>query len=193
MSRVKCIGLVVEDESDYESSKKIIQRITKNYDLKFKKAISNGCGKLRRKLFDYAVDLNNRGCDTLIVIHDLDRNNLNELKNDLETKLKNSPLIRRFLCIPIEELEAWFLSDPDGIKKYFNLKRKPKIKGNPETIISPKEKLGEIIYHCSEKNLHYLNTKHNQLLSGVLSLELVFQKCSSFRLLYAFLVNQKYN
>ena len=47
----------------------------------------------------------------------------------------------------------WFLSDPDGIKKVFNLKRKPKIKGNPEAIASPKEKLNDIIYQCSEKYL----------------------------------------
>ena len=106
MSKVKCIGLIVEDESDFETSKKLIQRISKKNNLSFKKAIGNGCGRLRRKAFDYAVDLKNRGCDTLILIHALDRNDVNDLMIELTTKLNSSPIARRFICVPIEEIEA---------------------------------------------------------------------------------------
>lgn len=192
MSKVKCIGIIAEDESDYESSKTFIKRITAKTDLSFKKAIGNGCGKLRRKALAYTIDLKKRGCDTVIFLHDLDKRDLEELKNELNTKLNDCPISNKLICIPVVEIEAWFLSDPDGIKKAFKLKRKPNIKGNPETIISPKEKLGELIYHCSEKNIYYLNTKHNELLSSTLSIELMKRKCKSFEYFYSFVSNQKY-
>lgn len=192
MSKVKCIGIISEDESDFESSKTIIKRIIPKSDISFKKAIGNGCGKIRRKALAYTIDLKKRGCDTVILIHDLDRQDFEKLKSELHIKLTECPLANKLICIPVEEIEAWFLSDPDGIKKTFNLKRKPKVKGNPETIISPKEKLGELIYHCSEKNIHYLNTKHNQLLSSIVSIELMRQKCKSFEHFYSFVSTQKY-
>jgi len=192
MSKVKCIGIIAEDESDYESSKTIIKRITSRTNLSFKKAIGNGCGKIRRKALAYTIDLKKRGCDTVILMHDLDRRDLEELNKDLNTKLIDSPISNKLICIPVEEIEAWFLSDPDGVKKSFSLKKKPKVKGNPETIVSPKEKLGELVYHCSEKNIYYLNTKHNELLSSAVSIELMRQKCKSFEYFYSFVSKQKY-
>lgn len=192
MSKVKAIGLIVEDASDYESLKILIKRAVKKDRLKFKKAIANGCGKIRRKAAGYAVDLHRRGCNMLILTHDLDRNDLSKLRADLESKLSTSPLNYNFVCIPIEEIEAWFLSDPDGIKNTFNLKRKPKIKGNPETIASPKEKLEDYVYQCSEKSKIYLNTKHNALLAGRLSMTVMMNKCNSFKVLHDFVSAQKY-
>lgn len=192
MSKVKHIGIIAEDISDFESSKILIKRITNRQNLSFKKAIGNGCGRIRRKANDYSIDLCKRGCNLLILLHDLDRNDLNKLHTELTNILSNSPIINRIVCIPVEEIEAWFLSDPAGIKKSFNLKRKPKITGNPETIPSPKEKLGGYIHSCSEKNTIYLNTKHNQILSQNISLDLVKMKCQSFGLFYDFINKQKF-
>lgn len=71
MSRIKCIGIIAEDNSDFEASSILIKRIIEKSKIGFKKAVSNGCGKLKRKASDYAIDLKKRGCDMLIVIHDL--------------------------------------------------------------------------------------------------------------------------
>jgi hypothetical protein len=192
LTKVKCIGIIAEDDSDYEAAKAVIKRIANKTNIPFKKAIGDGCGKLRRKASSYAIDLSNRGCDMLILIHDLDRNNLNNLRMELEEKLIHSPIVNKLICIPIEEIEGWYLSDPEGLKKVFKLQRKPKVMGNPETIQSPKEKLEELIYSCSGKNVIYLNTKHNKLLAENLSIELMNEKCQSFHKLHTFIKSNKF-
>ncbi len=192
MSKVKCIGIIAEDNSDFETAKILLKRILNRDNLCFKKAIGNGCGKLRRKALDYAVDLRKRGCDMLILIHDLDRNTHQELLTDLTKKLEYAPIDKKFICIPIEELEAWFLSDPESIKTTFNLARQPKFRGRPETVQSPKEKLGEQIYLCSNKSTIFLNTKHNQRIAERLTIDIIREKCPSFNLLHNFVTGYEY-
>jgi hypothetical protein len=192
MSKVKEIGLIVEDDSDFESFRILIQRIADKKNLKFRKAISNGCGKLRRKATSYAQNLYQRGCNMIILVHDLDRNDLYDLNQELLDKFSDCPAQYSFICIPIEEIEAWFLSDPDGIKKTFNLNKSPKIKGLPETIPSPKEKIGELVKTYSNNSKMYLNTKHNSKLSQNVSLELVLKKCNSFKRMNDFILEHKY-
>ncbi|MDO3695928.1 DUF4276 family protein [Wenyingzhuangia sp. chi5] len=187
--KIKCIGLIVEDNSDFDSFKKIISRITNKSNLSFKKAIGNGCGKIKRKASSYANILHQRGCDMIILVHDLDRNNLAVLKSELNTSIKNSPAKYNYVCVPVEEIEGWFLSDPMGIKNSLKLYLKPKISSLPENIASPKEKIGELVYQCSNKTKIYLNTKHNSILADSISIEEMKKKCNSFNEFYDF-INQ---
>ena len=182
--KVKSVGLIVEDNSDYIAFKHIIKRISEKENLTLKKAIGNGCGKLRRKALSYCQNLHQKGCDLIILVHDLDRNELSKLEKELEDLIAPSPAKYNFICIPIEEIEGWFLSDPEGLKSAFNLDRKPSVNGNPETISSPKEKLEEIVYLCSNKSKMYLNTQHNELLAINICLNKMKEKCSSFLKLY---------
>jgi hypothetical protein len=179
--KIKSIGLIVEDNSDFTSLKIIISRLIKKDNLTFKKAIGNGCGKMKRKAISYADILSRKGCDLIILVHDLDRNNLIVLNKELNQLLNNSNAKNKFVCIPIEEIEGWFLGDPEGIKNVFKLCRTPKIKGNPQNVASPKERLEDFIHHCSDKSKMYLNTKHNDLLSANLDLEKISKNCKSFR------------
>ncbi len=192
MSKVKCIGIIAEDNSDVETAKVLLKRILGNEKLCFKKAVGNGCGKLRRKALDYSIDLRKRGCDMLIIIHDLDRNIYTELLKDLTKKIEDAPIDKKFICIPIEELESWFLSDPEAIKITFNLTRCPRFNGLPENIASPKETLRDQIYLCSNKSTIFLNTRHNQKLAETVSIDLVRQKCPSFALLHTFVTSYEY-
>lgn len=182
--KVKAIGLIVEDNSDFDTFKMLISRIAEKDNIAFKKAIGNGCGKLRRKAISYCRNLNQKGCDLIILVHDLDKNDLKTLEKSLNDLIKTSPAKYNYTCIPIEEIEGWFLGDPDGIKEVFNLTRKPKITGNTETIASPKEKLEEYIYLCSEKSKRYLNTKHNSQLAKNLCLDKMKSNSLSFAKLY---------
>ena len=77
-------------------------------------------------------------------------------------------------------MKAWLLSDPDAIKSGLNLSLKPKIKGFPETINSPKEHLAEVIHKFSKGEIIYMNTKHNEKIAKELSIEKVTQRCPSF-------------
>lgn len=192
MSKIKCIGIIAEDNSDFETVKILIQRMLKRTNLSFKRAIGNGCGRLKKKALDFAINLEKKGCDMLILIHDLDNNIHQKLHNDLIEKIKNAPIKNKFVCIPIEEIEAWFLSDPNSIKTTFKLIRRPKFQGKPETISSPKEKLAEQIYLCSNKSITFLNTRHNQKLAEQVTIDLVISNCESFFELHSFLTQFEY-
>lgn len=59
------------------------------------------------------------GCAAVIVVHDLDRNPHNGELND-EPALRRAleeievpSTLTRLICIPVEELEAWFWADPE--------------------------------------------------------------------------------
>lgn len=191
LSKVKSIGLIVEDDSDFSCFITLIKRIANRENIKFKKVIGNGCGKIKKKAFAWSSNLHLRGCNVLILVQDLDRNNLKKLKPELECALNNCPIKTRLICIPIEELEAWLLSDPQGIKNAFNLKRLPNINGSPESVNSPKEKLRDLIYNCSDKNLLYI-TKHNEKIAKEISIDTVKSKCPSFVDLYDFVNGLKF-
>ena len=191
MSKVKCIGIIAEDNSDFEAVKVLIARIIDRDNFSFKRRVGNGCGRVKQNALKYAKNLNNRGCDMLILIHDLDKNNLAELLKKLQNKIKDAPFDKKFVCIPIEELEAWFLSDPVSIKTTFNLKRQPKFSGLPETVNSPKEVLADQISKCSDKQINFLPI-NNKIIAANVNLDLIKEKCPSFDLLHTFLLKYKY-
>ena len=186
-NKVKSIGLIVEDDSDFNCLRVLIKRISKRDNISFKKIIGHGCGKIKKKALAWSETLSDRGCNVLILVQDLDRNDLNVLKCELNKILKKSSITTRLVCIPIEELEAWLLSDKKGLKDTFNLKRSPNFKGKPETIKSPKEKLRNAIYTCSNKNVMYI-TKHNQRIAENISVEKIIKNCPSFRELNDFIL-----
>lgn len=192
MGKIKSIGLIVEDNSDFESLSILIKRLTKKDNLKIRKVLSNGCGKLRRKALSYAENLYKKGCNMIILVHDLDRWNYNELYDELSNKFSGCPAEYSFICIPIEEIEAWFLCDLQALKTTFNLVRLPKISGAPETIPSPKEKIGQLVKTYSNNSKLYLNTKHNVKLSEKVSIDQMISKCGSFKKFNDFVMQHKY-
>jgi len=141
------IGLIVEDDTDYEAVREIVHRVLGgNTGLKKWSPSSGGCSMLRRKLPATINTLLNKGCNAFIIVHDLDRNPANgSLKDEATLRINLEKLIEKFdkiekhICIPVEELEAWFWSDPNIIKSIGG--QKAKAHPNPELISEPKEKL----------------------------------------------------
>ena len=193
MSSIHKIAIFAEDNSDYDSIKTIIARLTGKDNLSFQKRIGHGCSKLRRKCLDWSNEVFAQGYELLIIVHDTDDDwTESSLKEHLNKLMKESHFTDRYLCVPVEELEAWFLSDPMGMKSTLHLDRLPKIKGNPETISSPKEYLGEEVRKCSNGRVQYVNTVHNSKLAQSLDLVQVGKKCSTFNSFRDFILSKKY-
>jgi hypothetical protein len=187
MPKIRSIGIIAEDDSDFDAVRVLVQRIVGRNNLTFKKQVTFGCGRMIKKANDYANTLSRRGCDLLVLVHDLDTKSLQTLKSELKKALSGCAIQQHFVCIPVREIEAWFLSDPIGIHKTLNLQRVPRVKGLPESINFPKEVLRDHVLACSGQKRLYLHTKHNLPLAQNVSLDLIRAKCPSFKELSDFI------
>jgi Domain of unknown function (DUF4276) len=183
------IAVIAEDDTDCDAIKNIIRRVL-DENVSTKKWASNGCSTLRRKLSAKLSSLSDDGCNAFIVIHDLDRNPENGMLNDeaqlrrvLEKSASDINRSARHICIPIEELEAWFWADPKVIE-YIG-KGKGKASANPRSVVQPKEAL--IKLSRDEKRRPRYSTNMNAEIAGRLDLDLCAQRCESFRDLRTFL------
>ena len=103
--------------------------------------MAEGCGRIKRKCHIWADQLKRKRCSLLILVHDLDNNDLEDLKTRIRNALNPCPITVHLICIPVQEFEAWLLSDPNAIKNALHLKKTPRVRWLPETISSPKEHL----------------------------------------------------
>lgn len=187
MSKISQIGLIVEDNSDYEVFRLLILKIIEKEKFKFSKFAGGGCGKMKRKAVSYAKLLFQKGCEIVILVHDLDRNDLIKLQAELQALTEKSPAPHNFVCIPIEEVEAWLHSDSPNIKEVFKLKKSVQEFHHPETIKSPKENLEKLIIKLSRKRKRYINTVHNTSLAESIDIGKISQRCPSFQKLETYL------
>lgn len=187
------IALIAEDNTDCEAVRIIVRRVL-GEKTQTKKWGAGGSGKLKKNLSKQMAALSQAGCNAFIIVHDLDRNPVNGSLND-ETKLRTNlekciikfNKIEKHICIPIEELEAWFWSDPNVIKSIGG--QKAKAHPNPQSITKPKEKLIELSKgeNCKPR----YSTNDNVKLAEILDLEHCSQSCSSFKKLREFLDSLK--
>jgi hypothetical protein len=185
------IAVITEDKTDYDVVRKVVHRVL-DPNIKTKNWSSKGCGKLKRKLEAHLLELSKAGYNAFIIVHDLDRNPENNSLNDeseLRKKLDSSSSVvtNKHICIPIEEMEAWFWSDPEVIK-YIG-KGKGSAKPNPHLISQPKEKLIELSKGENRKPRY--STNMNVELAGMLDLKICADRCTSFKDLVEFLKSLK--
>jgi hypothetical protein len=187
------IALIAEDNTDCEAVRKIVNRVL-GEKTQAKKWGAGGSGKLKKDLSKQMFVLCKAGCNAFIIIHDLDRNPANgslndeaKLRTNLEKSIAKFDKIEKHICIPIEELEAWFWSDPEVIKYIGGAKAK--VHPNPQSITKPKEKLIELSRGENRKPRY--STNDNVKLAEMLDLDLCSQSCSSFRKLREFLDSLK--
>jgi hypothetical protein len=168
------IGIIGEDYTDVDCLKILINKIIADkFDVKGCNA--GGCGSMfnEQEMVRLASTLSARGCQYLLVVRDLDRNSItNELNdlNDTTLKLKkavkNSPIANKCIVIPIEELEAWLLSDRHK---------------NPQSIIDPKR-------YFKKLDRNYRTSK-NAKIAEKIDISLIWNRCPSFRPLQEFIKN----
>lgn len=183
------IALIAEDCTDCDAVRKIVHRVL-GMNIRTKHWASRGCGTLRRKLPAKLQALSNEGCNAFIIIHDLDRNPQNnslnnevEIRRVLENLSSEVEAIRRHICIPIEELEAWFWADPFVVQRVGRGKGEAEV--NPHSVVKPKEKL--IKLSIGENRKPRYSTNMNVELAEILNLELCAARCPSLSDLLTFL------
>ena len=191
--RIQRVGIIAEDDSDVDSIRVLIHRLANNNRIGIKRRVGKGCGRIKRKCHAWAKILKQSGCSLLVLVHDLDENSLEDLKGKISGALNPCPITNHLICIPIKEFEAWLLSDPSAIKNSMHLYKAPKVKGQPESINAPKERLGELIERASKGEKEYLNTRHNSKITEMLSIDLVRSKCPSFLPFYDFIQSNLVN
>jgi len=174
------VGVIAEDSSDVEVLKELGRKVSgRNFSIS--QHFGKGCGPLKSKTLGWCQALSKKGCKAVVLVHDRDNKDANKLRQELEGILATSVMKRCYVTIPSEELEAWLLSDTHAIEMALNLESKLKEIHHPETVLSPKEHLGDLITsHSKNKTKCYVNTEHNRLIAKEIDISKIEKKCPSF-------------
>lgn len=138
-------GIIAEDDSDVEVVSAITLELLKPHVIGFKKFVGGGCGKLRRKCEAWARNLVERDCSWIIVVHDLDENNEQQLRKQLTASVLPAGAQATVVLIPKREIEAWLLYDARAIAAAFRQRPLPPLPGNPEILRDPKRHLSDLV------------------------------------------------
>ena len=180
------MGIIAEDDSDVGVMREITSKLLRPFNVGFKRFVGNGCGKLRRKCAAWATVLTQQGCSWIVVIHDLDFNDEDQLRTELTNALNAATHRPSIVLIPRREIEAWLLYDGAAIAKAFGANKSPKLPGNPEALPDPKKQLRTLVKKSFGKT--YIHTIHNQIIARFIKVSLL-QKSKSFSPHIAFSAN----
>lgn len=185
--RSDTVSVLAEDPTDVATFQVLIQRIVgtvKVHGHGFK-----GCARLKRKAEACIRDDHRKGVRRFVIVHDLDRNPNNDQLNDevaLRRLLSDIALpsdASRVLCIPIEELEAWWFSCAETLEAVARRPIPPS--RNPHLVVRPKEDLMRLS-RAGNRRPRY-STNDNPSLAKILDLEICGDRCRAFAELKTFL------
>jgi hypothetical protein len=165
------MGIIAEDDSDVAVLREITSTLLKPHKIGFKRFVGHGCGKLRRKCGAWARTLVQQECSWIVVVHDLDVHNEEQLRTELRDAVAPAGARDFVVLIPRRESEAWLLYDPRAIAKAFHEPRRPPLPGNPELLADPKRHLRNLVRTRYRKE--YLNTLHNGLIAKYIDVALL--------------------
>ncbi len=171
------IGVIAEEYDDIDVLYELTCKLTSESNFSFNRFVGHGCGKLRRKCRAWSENLIHRGCSHLVVMHDLDNNEEDCLRKELEDSVSGIAFTGHLILIPVHEIEAWLLSDPLALKQTFSMNKTPKVPAHPEAVRDPKEYLRGIVWKYCKK--HYINTIHNKRIARATRIERL-SACRSF-------------
>ena len=173
------IGVIAEDDSDVETLYELTCKIAREDSFKFRKFVGRGCSKMRRKCAPWARNLRERGCDHLVVVHDLDDRAESSLRAELEAMIPAVGFRSALILIPIREIEAWLMCDRPALKKVLGSSRLPDLPANPESIEDPKSELAQRIKVAGGGP--YVHTIHNKKIAQECDVDSIEKRCDSFR------------
>jgi len=173
-------GLIAEDNSDIKVIKVLAKKVS-GRNITSAQFVGKGCGAIRRKAPGWCKAFHEKGCTQILLVHDRDRSDAAKLQAELEEILKDAPQPKRVVVVPSEEIEAWLLSDQGAIKTALNMRQAFKEVHHPETVKSPKEHLGDLVWKASGKKITYVNSVHNPLIAELADIKSISKKCPSFK------------
>lgn len=183
------VGVIAEDSSDADVVRVLVRRICGEGWTTIR-GVGRGCATARKKAARWLNQFATRGVSHTILLHDLDRSSEHGQLNDedeLRRRLDAIPVpsgMRRLICIPVEELEAWFWASPEVLG---TVARRPKeAHPNPHLIRGPKEQLMVLSRDPRTQRARY-STNENKHLAEVLDLDACAERCPSFVQLRDFL------
>lgn len=181
-------AVLAEDRSDAETLSLLIKRIRNNNGLRVKWKGFGGSGDLFR---NGAKDINlfhtAHNCTHFVVCHDADDGNVDDRrKRIVDTIIKPSGIEAKFCAlVPVQEIEAWFLSDLVAVKSVFNGIDSNRHVGRPEDVKDPKENLVGLVRRAKSQP-RYITSIHNPKIAEYLNIGVVRKKCPSFEPFYDF-------
>lgn len=188
-------AVLAEDESDADSIASIIKLIKKDNSVRVLKKGYGGSGELLKngyaqiKLFNDARD-----CNQFVICYDSDGDDPEERKNQIINRIIKPSGVTANYCalVPVQELEAWFLSDLNAVKNIFrNLNLNPDYP-QPELLNNPKEILRHRLKGLKPVP-KYVNGIHNPQIASSLDIDVVLRKCRSFSPLFDLVMHGRGN
>lgn len=180
------IGILCEDMTDCEVVDVLVRRIGERSGAptsiwSTQKRAGNGCAKLVRRVRPWLRELAGKGCVAAIIVHDLDRNAQGELNNETELRrhlegIEVPSSMLRMVCIPVEEIEAWFFSSPRVLGAIAGSGARPR--PSPHLIRSPKEELSRLSVGANKRPRYSAND--NVRYAQLLELEACERACPAF-------------
>jgi hypothetical protein len=175
-------GVLAEDDTDVAVIRVVVQRLVGRH-VAVKGRAGSGCANLRRKAARWMAELADGGICDIILLHDLDRDPwTNALRSESELRRRLSempvpPSVERLICIPVEEIEAWFWSDTVVVKQVG--RGKGEGVPSPHLKSSPKDALIRLSLAANGKPRY--STNDNPRLAETLDLDVCASRCPSFR------------
>lgn len=177
-------GILGEDDSDVDTLDILIRRLQNKHKLtatqNFKKGYK-GTGKLHNDGWRALGEWSRRGCAKFVIAQDADEKNVDIIRTEIVKNIIKRSGITACMCIvvPVQEIEAWLLADITKASLIFG-GWKPKDERNPESIRNPKEYLEKLSRQANGKP-RYSHAKDNKRLAENIDLELLVQRCPSFK------------
>lgn len=180
------LGIIAEDDSDVDVAEILVRKLS-NKPISTKRVAAGGCGLIRRNALRWAHNLHSSGCNRLLIFHDLDSMEECQLRIELEEKINSCKINSKAVVIPVREMEAWLLADPDAIRVALNLKSEVPRIGNPEKFHDPKREIKRLVERVSKRQKIYIHTLHNAKIASYCDVGKL-RACQSFSSLQDFAV-----
>lgn len=183
-------GIIGEADSDVLTLKELVARLHERLGLAkpgFETRGFGGCAKLLRSGAKQLELYEAADCERLVV-YDADRDDPAARRRKALTEVVEPAklTVPCFVCVPVQEIEAWLLADTAAVTRVVPRCRDLPEYASPEHQNDPKEELKRICRDPKTRKSIYDTATHNEKVAKYLDLDALLQKCPTARELAEF-------